>query len=343
MRHLLNTLFVLSEDAYLSYEDENIVILRDDEIAGRFPLHNLESILYFGYKGASPRLLGECADRGVDFCFFTRHGRFAARVCGESRGNILLRRTQYRAADDDELACDIAKNFIIGKIYNARWILERTTRDHPMQVDIDLLKRASSSLAESIKLVQVANDLDILRGLEGAAAQVYFSAFDLLILRDKDEFDFHGRNKRPPLDRVNALLSFAYTLLANDCAAALEGVGLDPYAGLMHKDRPGRKSLALDLMEELRGVVADRMVLSCINNRLISSDDFVIQENEAVYLSADGRKAFLGAWQLKKTETISHPFLGEKIPWGLVPHVQALLLARYLRGDLDAYPPFLWK
>jgi len=343
MRHFLNTLFILTEESYLTLDGENIVVLNGKETKGRFPLHTMECILYFGYKGASPALLGACAERGISFCFLKPGGRFLARVCGKTRGNVLLRKKQYRISDDEAESCRIAKSFIIGKIYNGRWILERATRDHGLRVNVEKLKKISSNMAEMLKMVDKCVDLDTLRGIEGKAAQEYFDVFDELILHNEEYFYFRGRTRRPPLDNVNALLSFAYTLLANDCTGALESVGLDAYVGFLHRDRPGRESLALDLMEELRGVIAERFVISLINGRVMLPKYFLQKENGAVLLNEEGRKVFLAAWQKKKQETLTHPFLKEKILWGLIPYVQALLLARYLRGDMDAYPPFFWK
>lgn len=343
MRHLLNTLFVLTEDSYLSLDGENVVILCGDETKGRFPLHTLECILYFGYKGASPKLMGACAKKGIALCFLTPNGRFLARVCGEFHGNVLLRKQQYRISDDVLQSCNIAKNFIVGKVYNSRWILERATRDHPMRIDEEQMQSAIQSLAGTVKEVAACNELEVLRGLEGKAATLYFGVLENLILQNKDDFTFKTRTRRPPMDNVNAMLSFAYILLANDCAAALESVGLDAYVGFLHRDRPGRQSLALDLMEEFRGILADRFVISLINNRKIKPNHFIKQEDGAVRLTDEGRKEFLSAWQMRKKEVITHPFLKEKIPWGLAPYVQALLLSRYIRGDLDGYPPFLWK
>lgn len=343
MRHLLNTLFVTSENAYLSLDGENVVVSRDKEEIGRFPLHSLSGIICFSYSGASPALMGACAARDVGLCFCTPRGKFLARSSGLSNGNILLRRKQYRAADDLYESCRIARNMIFGKLYNSRWSIERTRRDHKMRIDDDAFKTASECIQELLPQVLDEQSLDSLRGLEGVAANAYFGVFDSMILRNKDDFYFRTRNRRPPLDNVNAMLSFAYSLLANDCSSALESVGLDAYAGFMHRDRPGRSSLALDLMEELRPCFADRFVLSLINNRVLVGKDFEKSESGAVMLSDNGRRAFLKAWQERKRETITHPYLGEKIPWGLVPYVQALLLSRYLRGDLDEYPPFLWK
>ena len=343
MRRLLNTLFVLSENAYLSLDGENVVVSQDRQETARFALHTLEGILCFSYAGASPALMGGCAERGISLAFFTPRGRFLARIAGETRGNVLLRQQQYRAADDPFASCRHARGFLLGKVYNARWVLERATRDHPQRVPVDRLKALSGQLAAALPRIQDAMTAEELRGIEGEAAQRYFDGFDSLILQQRETFAFSGRSRRPPLDPVNALLSFAYTLLARECAAALEGVGLDPYVGFLHRPRPGRTSLALDLMEELRPVCADRFVLSCINQKQLTAKHCQRQESGAVLLTDEGRRAFLTAWQQRRQQTIQHPFLGEKIPWGLVPHVQALLLARTLRGDLDCYPPFFWK
>lgn len=343
MRKLLNTLFILTENSYLSLDGENVVVSQERTETARFPLHTLEAILCFSYPGASPALMGACADRNVDLAFFTPRGRFLARAVGVTKGNVLLRQQQFRAADDPFVSCRYAKGFLLGKVYNARWVLERATRDHPQRVPVERLKALSSQLASALSHIEDAMTLEELRGLEGAAAQQYFDGFDSLILQQRDTFTFTGRSRRPPLDPVNALLSFSYTLLARDCAAALEGVGLDPYVGFLHCPRPGRTSLALDLMEELRTVYADRFVITCINQKTITAKHFQKQENGAVRLTDDGRRTFLKVWQQRKQQTIQHPLLGEKIPWGLVPYMQALLLARTLRGDLERYPPFFWK
>lgn len=343
MRHLLNTLFVTSEDVYLSLEGENVLVNREKQVIARFPLHTLSGILCFSYAGASPALMGACAEKSVDLTFCTPRGRFLARTTGRSNGNVLLRRAQYRFADDPAESCRIARNMIFGKLYNSRWSIERTKRDHKLRIDEEIFQNAAQRLQDLLTDVLKERNLDSLRGLEGAGATTYFGVFDDMILRDKDIFFFHSRNRRPPLDNVNALLSFAYSLLTNDCAAAAESVGLDSYVGFMHRDRPGRASLALDLMEELRPCFADRFVLKLINNRILNKNDFEKSENGAVMLTETARRKFLKSWQERKQENITHPYLGEKIPWGLVPYVQALLLSRYLRGDLDQYPPFLWK
>lgn len=343
MRKLLNTLYVTSPDAYLSLDGENVVVLKDEAVLIRVPLHNLENIVSFGYTGASPALMGACAMHGISLCFLTQSGRFLARVTGETRGNVLLRKRQYRVSDDEGLSLEIARSMIIGKLFNSRWIIERATRDHAMRVDVEKLKNVSDSMQTSIKAVSECRSLDELRGFEGEAAGNYFGVLDDLILQQKEDFYFHGRNRRPPIDNFNALLSFAYTILANETASALEGVGLDAYIGFLHRDRPGRVSLALDLMEELRPIMADRFVISLINKREVNKKGFAKRENGAVVMDDQTRKVVLSAWQSRKQETIVHPYLNEKVPWGLIPYTQSMLLARYLRGDLDAYPVFMWK
>ena len=343
MKHLLNTLYILSEDIYLSLDGENVVANRDKQIVTRYPLHTLQNIVTFSYSGASPALMGACAQRQIGFALCTPRGKFLARVCGSSAGNVLLRRAQYRAADDLIQSCQISRTMIFGKLYNARWSIERTRRDHGLRVDGERFFESSRQIYELLPQVREETSLERLRGLEGVGASAYFGVLGDMVLGDKDTFYFHGRNRRPPLDAFNALLSFAYSLLAHDCASALESVGLDSYVGFLHRDRPGRTSLALDLMEELRPCMADRFVLTLINNRQIKASDFLNMESGAVLLTDSGRKTFLKNWQEKKKENLTHPYLGEKLPWGMIPYIQALLLARYLRGDLDAYPPFLWK
>lgn len=343
MRRLLNTLYVLTPENYLNLEGENVVVSRDYAELARFPLHTLEGISVFTYAGAGPALMGACAERGIELCFFTPNGRFLARVGGKEQGNVLLRRQQYRIADDPAQSCRYARNFILGKVYNSRWQLERATRDHPQRVPVERLKQASGELAAALPEIRSCADPASLLGLEGKTAQCYFDVFDSLILQQREDFVFAGRSRRPPLDPANAMLSFAYTQLAQLCAAALTSVGLDPYMGFLHRPRPGRISLALDLMEELRSVYADRFVLSCINQKIVTGKHFDRQAGGAVLLNEEGRKTFFAAWQSKKQEELTHPFLGEKLPWGLVPYLQALLLARTIRGDLEEYPPFLWK
>lgn len=343
MKKLLNTLYVTTADSYLSLDGETVVVLNQDKVLGRVPLHNLQGIMAFGYTGASPALMGECAKRNISLCFLTPGGRFLARVTGGVYGNVTLRKEQYRISDNPDLACKIAKNFIIGKVFNSRWVIERVTREHVLSVDCAKLKKVSAQLQGFIELIKDCTSNEQLRGYEGEAAALYFSVFDDMILQQKDSFYFGGRNKRPPMDRVNAVLSFVYTLLANNTTSALEAVGLDPYVGFLHTDRPGRTSLALDVMEELRSVMADRFVLSLINKRIINGDGFTVRENGSVEMSDETRKTILTQWQNRRQERISHPFLDEKMEWGMVPYAQALLLARTIRNDLDAYPPFMWK
>lgn len=343
MKKLLNTLYVTLPDAYLALDGENIAVRQESADTVRLPLHNLEGIVTMGYTGASPALMGHCAKLGIGLCFLTPNGRFLARVCGETRGNIALRHTQFRMADSTTDSLRMAKGFLIGKLYNSRSVICRAMRDYPLRLDMQQLSSAADKIAKNLHCIPKAVSLEELRGLEGDAAKQYFSVFDLLILQQKEDFFFTERSRRPPLDNMNALLSFLYTLLANDIASALEAVGLDPYEGFLHRERPGRKSLALDVMEELRAVMADRLALSLVNRKTVRGKDFVRKENGAIVLVDDARKTVLQAWQERKREEIQHPYLREKILRGLLPHVQSLLLARTLRGDLDAYPPYLWK
>lgn len=285
----------------------------------------------------------KCAEKNIGITFLTNSGKFGSRVTGGTTGNVTLRKKQYRLSDTEAESLEIARHFIIGKLYNQRWMLERMTRENPMRIDVERFKQIYGELKKYIEDIRQVGDLETLRGIEGQAANRYFLLFDQMILQQKSDFGFYGRNRRPPLDNVNAMLSLAYTLLAQECAAALETVGLDPYVGFMHQDRPGRASLALDLMEELRGIYADRFVLTLINKKMVTEKDFVKKESSAVILTDDGRRTFFQKWQEKKQEQIQHSFLGEKINWGLVPYAQALLLSRFLRDDLDGYPPFLWK
>ena len=343
MRHLLATLFIVSEDVYLRTDNENVVMYRGEEVLQRRPLLGLENIISFSYKGASPGLMGECAKRGIGMCFLSHHGRFLARVSGGAQGNVLLRKEQYRISDNENTSTLYARNFIVGKLFNAHSLIKRLLRDHPFSMDKEKLEHSQSTLMQSTRLAKVCENLEELRGIEGNGAHCYFQVFEQLILHNKKTFSFTGRNKRPPLDPMNALLSFLYTLLANDCAGALESVGLDAYAGFLHRDRPGRCSLALDLMEELRPSVADRTALYLVNNRMLTDKHFEKKENGAVYLNDVGRKIVLAEWDQRKHDKLQHPFLGEKIEWGLIPYAQALLLARCIRGDLEEYPAFLWK
>lgn len=336
---------MINPNTYLSLDGENVVVLQENEVKTRVPLHNLESIIAFGYTGASPALMGACAKRDIALTFVTSNGRFLASVVGEQTGSVYLRKKQFLVSENEFESSKVAKNMLIGKFFNSRFVIERTCRDYPLRVDVSKLKTQSQLIKQSILLL---NDtkvtmLESLRGIEGNVASEYFEVFDALILSQKSDFYFHGRSRRPPLDNVNAMLSFMYTILANDTASALSSVGLDPFVGFLHRDRPGRRSLALDLVEELRAPMVDRFVLTLVNAKQVKASDFVKQDNGAVIMKDDTRKKILVAWQNKKQEQLTHPFLKEKITWGLVPYVQSLLLARYLRGDLDEYPPFLWK
>jgi len=343
MRKLRNTLYVTTPDKYLSLDGENIVLRSTDGEEVRIPLINLEEIVAFGSRGASPALMNKCTFEKIGLTFLSRSGKFLARAEGEVSGNVYLRREQYRIADDDKRSLAIARNCIIGKLFNSRYVIERAIRDHPLQLDTEKLKNISELLSGAIVKAQNTEDVDSLRGIEGESAQLYFSVFDDLILQQKEQFCFNGRSKRPPLDKVNALMSFAYSMATGMCASALETVGLDPFVGFMHTDRPGRRSLALDLVEEFRAVMCDRFILSLINKKIVSESDFEEKEDGAVLLNEDGRKLFLLHWQKRKQEIVTHPFLNEKIEWGLIPYTQALLLSRYIRGDLDEYPMLLWR
>lgn len=343
MKKLLNTLYICSPDKYLSLDGEDVVIYGGDERLGKIPLHTLEAIVCFNYTGASPALMGKCARENKPLVFLTPSGKFLARVTGKQYGNILLRKEQFRACEDEERSLHISKNIISAKLYNSSSVLRRAASDYSERLDADLLRGKERQLKTLSKAGYLAQDKDGLRGIEGEGANVYFSVFNELILQQKDCFKFENRNRRPPRDFVNAMLSFGYSLLTSLCVGALETVGLDPYAGFFHTDRPGRCSLALDLMEEFRAAMVDRFVLSLINKRMVSEKDFIQKEDGAVLFTEDARKDFLHMWQSRKKEEIIHPFLKEKVEWGLLPYVQAMLLAKYLRGDVDDYPPFLWK
>lgn len=343
MRKLLNVLYVTHPEAYLTKDGENVVVRIENEERFRIPIHNLEGIVSFGYPGASPALLGHCAEKGVAVTFLTEHGHFLAKVVGPVSGNVLLRRRQYRFADMEAEAVKLASAFITGKIANSRTLMQRALRDHKSALDESHLVCAIGALAQQVRLLDRCHTLDAVRGVEGEAARVYFAVFNHLILTGKEHFYLLDRNRRPPTDNMNALLSFLYTLLRHDMEAALETVGLDPAVGFLHRDRPGRPSLALDLMEELRPYLADRLALSLVNRKQVDASGFQRKETGGIYMDTETRKIVLTAWQKRKQEEIVHPYLGEKIPIGLLPYVQAMLLARYLRGDIDGYPPFFWK
>jgi len=343
LRKLLNVLYVTSPDAYLAKDGENVLVLVGEETKLRIPVHNLEGIVCFGYTGASPALMHLCTERKVGLSFHSESGRFLARVTGRVNGNVLLRRKQYRIADVPEEALQFAKGFIFGKIYNSRCVLQRFLRDHSEKGDFQDIQEGVKFFSLQLQKVVNCSNAGVLRGLEGEAARTYYGVFHNLILEGKEDFKFNGRSRRPPLDPTNALLSYLYTLLSHDCTSALETVGLDPQVGFLHRERPGRPSLALDLMEELRPYLVDRLALSLINNRQVDIKGFTTKESGGVIMSDEMRKNVIASWQKRKQEEINHPFLGEKILIGLIPYAQAMLLARHLRGDLDAYPPFLMK
>jgi len=342
MKKLGNVLYVTTPETYLSLDGETVVVKKDDQRTMRLPLHNLEAIVCFNYPGVSPALMGACAQRGIGLTFLRPSGRFLARVQGPVHGNLLLRKKQHQAALERQWTVSIARSCLLGKIFNSRKVLERALRDHALLIDTDRVRAASDFLKATLPAIRTADDLETLRGLEGSAAKQYFRVFGELVLHQKEDFPFRDRNRRPPRDRMNALLSFLYTLLTYEVASALEGVGLDPQMGFLHADRPGRPSLALDLMEELRPVLADRLALTLVNRRQVRGKGFLIKESGGVLMDDDTRKKVITAWQERKRTEITHPFLRERLPLGLLPHVQAQLLSRYLRGDLDAYPPFFW-
>lgn len=344
MRTHLNTLFVTLDGAYLRKDGAAVEVRHERQTKLRVPLHNLDGIVCFGWDcTASASLMGACAEADVALSFHTPHGKFLAASRGFTSGNILLRRTQYRAADLPEATLSIARNMIAAKIANTRQVLMRAARDHGDKdaTRAEKLLSTSEQLARRIRYANTATDLDSLRGIEGDAATYYFAAFPCLLTNTS--LQLKGRHKRPPTDPVNALLSFLYTLLTHDCRSALESCGLDSQCGFLHRDRPGRPSLALDLIEEFRAFFADRAALTLLNRQQIKANDFETKENGAVLLKADSRKTVLAHWQERKQAEIIHPLLEEKVTLGLLPHLQARLLARHLRGDIDAYPAFLTK
>jgi CRISP-associated protein Cas1 len=336
LKKLLNTLYITRPDCYLHKERETVVIKQGDDKLAQFPMLALQNILCFGQVSVSPALMAACVEVGVGLSFLTEFGKFQAQVTGMPRGNVLLRRTQCRWADDAEKSVSVARLMIAAKVGNCRAVLLREQRNHGSN---DALAQAARHLASLLDTIRHARSVPQLMGLEGEAASSYFGVFAQLIRAQG--FAFSGRVRRPPADPVNALLSFAYVLLASECASALAGVGLDPYVGFLHQDRPGRKSLALDLMEELRAPLADRFVLTLINRGQIKPGDFVEEASGAVRLKDDARKTLLTAYQERKKESLKHPYLDEAVELGLLPHAQALLLARHLRGDMQHYTPFV--
>jgi len=343
MKRLLNTLYITTQGVYLARDGETVEVRADHETKLRVPIHTLGSIVCFGQVSCSPPLMQLCGERGVAISFLSEHGRFWARVEGPVSGNVLLRREQYRRADDEATCAAMSRAVVAAKVANCRTVLLRAARDRPEDQNVPAIEATAAILARSLEELAHPCSSDAIRGIEGDAARAYFGAFDHLITVQKDEFSFHERSRRPPLDPVNALLSFLYTLLAHDVGAALQGVGLDPAVGFLHRDRPGRPGLALDLMEEFRPFLADRLALSLINRQQVKGSGFRRTESGAVMMDDATRKELLLAYQKRKQEEITHPFLGETMAVGLLPHVQAMLLARHLRRDLDGYPPFFWK
>ena len=343
MKRLLNTLYVTTQGSYLRKQGETIVVMQNEECKLRIPVHTLQGIICFGQVSVSPPLMGLCAERQVTISFLSRSGRFLARVEGPVFGNVLLRREQYRWADNLEKANEIARSIVTAKIYNSRLVLQRGLREHPENIGSEELAIAIDRLMVNLKVLEKANSLESIRGIEGEAARTYFKVFNQMILNQKEDFSFNERNRRPPLDNVNALLSFLYSVLARDVASVLETVGLNPAVGYLHRDRPSRPGLALDIMEEFRSYLADRLALKLINLKQISGKGFKKTETGAVLMDDNTRKQVIVSYQSRKQREITHPFLKEKVSVGLLPYIQALLLARYLRHDLDGYPPFLWR
>ncbi len=343
MKKHLNTLFVTTQGAYLSKEGETVVVKVDGEVRLRVPVHTIAGVVCFGNVSCSPFLMGFCAENNVAISFLTEHGRFLARVQGPVSGNVLLRREQYRKADDLKFSSEMTKFILTGKITNCRTVLQRALRDHANKINEQEIRSVVMRLSRLLESLNQEQSLEVLRGIEGDAAHSYFSVFDHLIVGQKENFHFDERNRRPPLDNVNCLLSFIYTLLMHDVRSALESVGLDPAVGFLHRDRPGRPGLALDLMEEFRPYIGDRLTLSLINLQQVQDKAFNKMDSGAVIMNDDARKKVLVAYQERKQEELLHPFLDEKVTIGMLFHVQALLMARYLRGDMDGYPPFIWK
>lgn len=343
MRKLLNTLYVTTPEAYLSRDGLNVVMLVNGSERFRIPIHNIEGIVTFGWSGVSPSLLSLCSDHNVSVSFLTPSGHFCGRMIGPVHGNVILRRQQYRLADHEEFSLNISRSFIVAKIANCRNVVHRALRDHGSDDNRTILQSTMKLLENHINKIKQVTSTETLRGIEGTAANEYFNVFNHFILNNKSEFTFKGRSRRPPRDPVNALLSFCYSLLAHEVQAALESVGLDPYVGFLHTDRPGRPSLALDMMEELRPYFADRLALTLINRNQLNIKGFVEQQGFGYLMDEDTRKTVIAEWQKRKQEEITHPFLEEKVQVGLIPYIQSLLLARHIRGDLEMYPAFIMK
>ncbi|MBG0776140.1 MAG: type I-C CRISPR-associated endonuclease Cas1 [Desulfovibrionaceae bacterium] len=342
MKHLLNTLYVTSQGTYLAKEGEAVVVRNDGETRLRVPAHTLGGVVCFGQVSASPQLMAHCAENDIGMSFLSENGRFLARVVGEASGNVLLRRAQYRMADDPAACALVTRCVLTGKLANERSVLRRGLRDHGAEMDRAAVEGALAVIDGALRRLEGEGDMEVLRGLEGAAANAYFGVFDGLVRVAGEAFAFRGRNRRPPLDNINCLLSFLYTLLMHDVRSALETTGLDPAVGFLHRDRPGRMGLALDMMEEWR-TLADRLALTLVNRRQVNAGGFETTASGAVRMDDETRKAVLVAYQKRKQEEVEHPFLGERMEIGLAVHVQAQLFARFVRGDLDGYPPFVWR
>lgn len=343
MKQLLNTLFVMSEGSYLRLEHETVRVELDGATRLQVPLHHLGGLVLFGNVMTTPFLLHKCAEDGRSVVLLDRNGRYRCRMVGKTGGNVLLRHQQHLAIDDAERQMPIVRNMLAGKLQNARQVLLRGQREAKMDDDASVLQKAADLLARAIERLPGATEVEFMRGLEGESARVYFDCLDRMITQNREPFRMAGRSRRPPRDRINALLSFLYVMLLNDCISAVEGVGLDPQMGFLHVMRPGRPSLGLDLMEELRPILADRLALTLINLRQIVPDDFEERPGGAVYLNEKGRKAVVAAYQKRKQDEVQHPILEQSVPFGLIPHVQARLLARHLRGEMEAYTPFLYR
>ena len=342
MEPFKNTLYINTPYVYLSLNGETVSLSKDKQLIRNVPLHNIQYIVIYDSAGISPQLIQKCIDNNIDICCLDSHGNFMYRPIGKIKGNVLLRKQQYRISDNPEQSLNIAKNMILGKIFNSKYVVNRMARDHKLRIDTKKFKDKSEILHNAMISCKNATSMDELRGIEGESASVYFSLFDDMILQNKEDFYFHGRNKHPALDSVNALLSFTYMHATRMCTSALECVGLDPYVGFMHTDRPGRCSLALDLVEEFRAM-CDKFVLSLINNKVFSKEDFYQGANGSVLLTDGGRRKYYDVFRNDMLEKLKHPFIQENVSKGQLPYVQAQLLARYIRGDLDQYPPFKWK
>lgn len=343
MKKLLNTLYITTPDSYLSKDGTNLVVLSKEKEIGRIPIHNLQSVICFGHTGASPSAMRLCADSTVSLSFMTPYGRFQAAVVGETKGNVLLRREQYRLADNPDISLEISKNIIKGKFMNSRYLLRRGKNNHKDSIDISKIDFAIEHISSGLESIDACENIDSLRGLEGDVAKAYFSGLNGLIIKQKEDFFVNTRSRRPPMDNMNSLLSFLYTLLALDVKSALEAVGLDPYVGFLHTDRPGRPSLALDIMEEMRPILVDRLALNFVNLCMISRDGFLEKETGGIIMREDTRDIVLKGWQTRKTDDVFHHFIEEEIKIGLIPHVQSMLLSRYIRGDITGYAPFIMK